>query len=409
MNESMTKLRAGRYALVAAVAAALALPLASQWLRAQDEPAEPAAAAAEPAAQAQPAEQPAGDDAEPAKQATTADADAEPKSDAKSDDAEGKRVDPDAKADAKPGDAAEGAADPLARVIASAGDIKVTVGDFQTFVSGMPKQDQQQIATQPDVRRRVAEHLVKMRALAREAQRQKLDADPKLQEELERVRKQLAAQLDNARLQMLATALVTSLQGDDAADKKYFEEHPERFGKVQARHILIATRNTDPSITKPPLTDEQAKKKADEIRARLVKGEDFATVAKAESDDPGSKNTGGSYTFGRGEMVPAFEQTAFGMKENEISQPVQTPFGYHVIQLQKRLPGKFEDARGEIGAARVENFVKELLGGDPKLEEGFFTAPIGSTGPAGRQFPSAPGKGAAAPKAGEKNAPKGAK
>ena len=400
MNESMTKLRAGRYALIAAVAAAaVSLPLASPWLRAaQDEPA------------ATPADQRAevAGDAKPAAQDEAADADSKPASEAKPEGAEGKPADASAKGDAKPDDAAAAAADPRSRVIASAGDIKVTVADFETFVSGMPKQDQQQIATQPDVRRRVAEHLVKMRALAREAERQKLDADPKFQEEIERIRKQLAAQLDNARLQMLASALVTSLQGDDAGDKKYFEEHPERFGKVQARHILIATRNTDPSSTKPPLTDEQARKKAEEIRARLEKGEDFAALAKAESDDPGSKNTGGSYTFGRGEMVPAFEQTAFSLKENEISQPVQTPFGYHVIQLQKRLPGTFEDSRSDIGAARVENFVKELLGGEPKLEEGFFTSPI-STGPAGRQLPPASGKGAAAPKGADKGAPKGAK
>jgi parvulin-like peptidyl-prolyl isomerase len=386
----MTKKRAVRYAMVAAVAAAVSLPLLSQGLRAQDEQAAPAG---EPAAEAVPAE--SGDKAT---DKTVQDKAAEPAA-----------AEP--APEASPADAA---AKKASRVIASAGDIEITEAEFETLVAGMPPQDQRQISTQPATRRKVAEHLVKMKALAREAEKRKLHEDPEFQEQMDAIRRQLMAQIENARLQLLASALASNLQGDDAADRKYFEENPDKFGKVQARHILISTRGSDdPNNPSPPLTDEQAKKKADEIRARLVKGEDFAAIAKAESDDPGSKETGGTYTFGRGEMVPAFEQTAFSLKENEISQPVKTQFGYHVIQLQKRLPGTFEESRPSIGAERIEAFVADLLGGPAKLDDSFFNAPPADIrlGAGRKPAAAAPGKPAAptAPKPADKPAEKGAK
>ena len=148
-----------------------------------------------------------------------------------------------------------------------------------------------------------------MKALVREAERTKLDQDPKVKEQLDSVEKQIKAQLEAARKQVLIQAMVAGMQADEATDKKYFEEHPEQFGQIQARHILVSTRSDDPA--KPALTDEQAKKKANDIRARLVKGEDFAAMVKKESDDAFSKDTGGEYKFGKGKMVPAFEQAAF--------------------------------------------------------------------------------------------------
>ena len=329
MSQSTSKKthRAARYVVVAAVVAALLTPLGSQHLRAADEPADKAALA---------------DKAKPLT--------ATPK------------VDP-------------------ATVVASAGKVELTAGEFEQFIAGLPPEQQTQITSEPAEKRRLADHLLKMKAMVGEAERRKLAEDPKIKDQLAAVRKQIDAQYEEARKRVLLQALFSGMQGDEASDKKYFEEHKGEFGKVQARHILVSTRGSnDPANPKAALTDEQAKKKADDIRARLVKGEDFAAIAKKESDDPGSKETGGEYTFGRGAMVPEFEEAAYGLKENEISQPVKTEHGYHVIQLQKRVPGTYEEARAQIPRQRVEALLKDLTGGaKTKFNDAFLGGAAGTT------------------------------
>ena len=322
MSQSISKKshRTARYVVIAAVVTALLMPLVSQHLRAADEPAAPAAA----------------DKAKPLT--------ATPK------------VDP-------------------ATVVASAGKVELTAGEFEQFVAGMPPEQQAEITAEPARKRRLADEMLKMKAIVSEAERRKLDQDPKVKEQLTTVRKQMDAQFEDIRRRVLLQALFAGMQGDEASDKKYFEEHKGEFGKVQARHILVSTKGSnDPANPKATLTDDQAKKKADDIRARLVKGEDFAALAKKESDDPGSKETGGEYTFGRGVMVPEFEEAAYGLKENEISQPVKTEHGYHVIQLQKRVPGTYEEARAQIPRQRVEALLKELTGGEKtKFNDAFLS------------------------------------
>jgi len=127
----------------------------------------------------------------------------------------------------------------------------------------------------------------------------------------------------------------------DEMTKQYYADHPDKFQKpemVRAAHILLAT--VDP-VTEAQMSDEQKKQKREQIDALLVrarKGEDFAALAKEFSDDPGSKDKGGEYTFPRGRMVPPFETAAFSLKTNEISDVVITQFGYHIIKLYEKIP-----------------------------------------------------------------------
>ena len=149
--------------------------------------------------------------------------------------------------------------------------------------------------------------------------------------------------------------------------KKFYADHPDKFElpeRVRAAHILIMTQDL---VTHEPLTPDKKKEKqklATEIKARADKGEDFAALAKQYSEDPGSKTKGGEYTFPRGKMVPEFEAAAFSMKVNQISDLVETKYGYHIIKLLEKMPAstvEFAKAEPDIRGYLTEQEAKKGL------------------------------------------------
>jgi parvulin-like peptidyl-prolyl isomerase len=170
------------------------------------------------------------------------------------------------------------------------------------------------------------------------------------------------ADWDKQRLEQGAVAAVLErelkLEVTDEAAKKFYDENPTKFEQpeqVRASHILIGTK--DPA-TGADLSDEQKKakrKQIDDLRKRATQGEDFAKLAKEFTEDPGSKETGGEYTFGRGRMVPEFEAAAFSLSTNQISDVVTTTYGYHIIKLSEKIPAKV------ISFAEVSDDLKEAL------------------------------------------------
>ena len=110
-----------------------------------------------------------------------------------------------------------------------------------------------------------------------------------------------------------------------------------------AAHILIEVNDK--------VGDEQAKAKIDEIKARLAKGEDFAALAKEFSQDIGSAATGGDLGYaGRGVYDPAFEEALYALKQGEVSAPVKTPYGYHLIKLLGAGAGSTEPGKPQAEA-----------------------------------------------------------
>ncbi len=140
----------------------------------------------------------------------------------------------------------------------------------------------------------------------------------------------------------------------DAEVKKYYDENPKDFllpERVRASHILLSTRPTDPNVD-PNQLKVQAKKKAEELLQKAKSGADFAALAKENSEDPGTKAQGGDLgLFPRGQMVKPFEDAAFALQAGEISNIVETQFGYHIIKVVERLapmPIPFEEAKKSI-------------------------------------------------------------
>ncbi len=113
---------------------------------------------------------------------------------------------------------------------------------------------------------------------------------------------------------------------DESLQAMYQKEIANLAEQRHAAHILIEVN--------AKTTDAQAKAKVEEIQARLAKGEDFATLAKQFSQDPGSAKSGGDLGFaGEGVYDPAFEQALYALKQDQVSAPVKTQFGWHLIKL----------------------------------------------------------------------------
>ena len=105
--------------------------------------------------------------------------------------------------------------------------------------------------------------------------------------------------------------------------------------QVNVSHILVAV-DADAGAD----ADAKAKAKAESLAARARAGEDFAKLATENTDDPSGKENGGQLPpFGRGQMVPEFDQAVFDMKPGEIRGPIKTSFGYHVIKLTAKTAG----------------------------------------------------------------------
>ena len=269
-----------------------------------------------------------------------------------------------------------------AKVILTQGDITVTAGEFSAVVATLPPQYQTALSD-PTVKKRIADRIVQIKQLAEEARRRGLQDKPQLKQQME-------MQGD----ELLVNALAKDVQGgaNEKDQREYFDANKSNFDNVKARHILIRTPGSPvPVEGKKELTDAEAKAKADEIEQRLGKGEDFAAIAKVESDDKGSGLKGGDLgTFAPWKMDSVFSKATLGLKKNQISEPVKTQFGYHIIQLLDDAPRTYEEAKGEVGEAQWGRLINSLKDqGKPEYDASFFGGAASPEKPATTQPASA--------------------
>jgi len=159
------------------------------------------------------------------------------------------------------------------------------------------------------------------------------------------------ARIDYVVLDSAAVAAQVSVSDADA--KSYYDQNIKQYSTEEQRrasHILLQVKQGA-----TPAEKAAVKAHADELVAQLRKNPgDFAKLAKANSQDPGSKEQGGDLGyFGKGAMVKAFEDVAFTLKQDEISAPVESEFGYHIIELTgiKAAAAKsFDEVKPEIAS-----------------------------------------------------------
>ena len=121
--------------------------------------------------------------------------------------------------------------------------------------------------------------------------------------------------------------------------RRYYDENLEQFEtgeRLGASHILFRVRNQD-----DPAEQQAVRERIERVRAEIEAGADFAALAAQHSEDAGSSGKGGELqVFTSRDMVDAFSEAAFALKPGELSQPVVTPFGLHLILVRERLPSE---------------------------------------------------------------------
>ena len=259
-------------------------------------------------------------------------------------------------------------ADPI---VVSSGDVTIRQSEFEAALKTLPA-EYQQYAFGPG-RKQFAEDFLRMKILAAEGMKNGLDKDPSVQQQLALMRENLVA---NAQLAKIDKSIVVS----DADAKKEYEANKKEYEQVTARHILIAFKGS-PAVQKgkKELTEAEAKAKAEEIRAKLVAGGNFDELAKKESDDVGSGSRGGQLgPFGRGQMVPEFEEAAFAAKVGDITPVVRTQYGYHIIKVEKHDYTPFEQVKESLEKKEHDKRVRDAVDAMKKnvtFNEAYFTPP----------------------------------
>jgi parvulin-like peptidyl-prolyl isomerase len=137
---------------------------------------------------------------------------------------------------------------------------------------------------------------------------------------------------------------------------QYYTQNQSQYGTPESRdvrHILIAEKDDAGKVD-----FEASKAKADDIYTQLQAGADFTALAKSESADPGSKNSGGKLTISRGQTVPEFDKISFELDKGETSRPVKTEYGYHVIEalseVRKAETTPIDEVRANIRAELLQ-------------------------------------------------------
>ena len=200
-------------------------------------------------------------------------------------------------------------------ILATIDGVVITDAEVDAFIANLPK-EQQMYASHPQFRKQCLDQIVSVYLYAKMAEEEKLDETEEFKKIFESARKDILAQL--AMNKVLKDIAVTD---EDA--KKFYEENPQNFTKgetVRAKHILVKEEADCNAI----LAANEAGEKT------------FEAAASESSTCPSGAQGGDLGEFGRGQMVPEFEQAAFAAEIGQVVGPVKTQFGYHLIKVEQK-------------------------------------------------------------------------
>lgn len=206
----------------------------------------------------------------------------------------------------------------MSKILAKVGELTVTEAEVNEFIATLGQRGA--AYNNPEGRKAVLGQLINNKLLLQDARRNLYEGEAAFREQLAKLKEGML--INYAGEKAIASARV-----DEAEARAYFDENKAQFmteETVNASHILVKTEE-----------------EANEILAKINAGEvSFEDAAKEFSSCPSKDNGGNLGDFGKGQMVPEFDTAVFSMAEGEISAPVKTQFGYHIIKLVKKNEAK---------------------------------------------------------------------
>jgi len=225
------------------------------------------------------------------------------------------------------------------KVLAIVNGNKITESDMEAVLSSLPPRARS-FYQAPHAKKQIIDNLVTNELLYRQAMKKGLDKDPQVQN-------QVLTQKRSVYVRALLDQIVEERTTKEVL-RKEFENNKEKYSKpqIKAAHILVKEEKTAKKVLK-----------------KIKKGGDFAALAKEYSQDPSNKDKGGDLGwFPRERMVKEFSDKAFSMKPGEISDPVKTRFGYHIIKLEERRDFQpYDEVKDRIKADLTRNLRKDYV------------------------------------------------
>lgn len=243
----------------------------------------------------------------------------------------------------------------------------VTRADFDFAISQVPKAQQHEFLASAERISRVVEGILVNKTLAAQARAAKIDQDPAIRAEIH-----AATEKALARYRLERAEAELKLPDFSKRAEELYKANPRKYAErpvYHTKHVLVDTKCRTP---------EAARARALEARAEIAAGKPIEEVARRYSDDQSVAQNGGDLgplTFEN--LTPAFRETVQAMKAGDLSQPVQSNFGYHVIKLESYREGRqyaFAEVRESLAAEVRDEWLKqqrkamvERITADPKL------------------------------------------
>lgn len=226
-------------------------------------------------------------------------------------------------------------------VLGRAGEYIIREADFERILSKQPQEVKAQVSGQSPQREEFIRQLLLSRVIAAKARKEGLDRKPEVKEQLSQVMDQFLAQE-----YLLAQTASVKLTEEEV--KAYYLEHLAEFQipeTAKVRHIYFEV-----AADATPEVKAKTKERADKVMKALKGGEDFAALAREHSDDKDTADKGGDIGYVRPGKTnsPELEKAIFALKQGEMSDPVNTAFGYHILKVDERKEkrtGTLDEAR----------------------------------------------------------------
>ncbi|MSV32452.1 MAG: hypothetical protein EXQ57_08020 [Bryobacterales bacterium] len=250
--------------------------------------------------------------------------------------------------------------------VIEASGLSITKAEFEQMLKGDPRF--QAAFAQPAAKRALGAEFGKAFALEAEARRRKLEQSSAVQ-----------LKIRNYTQQLLGNELLVSLREgylkEESALKRHYESRSTFFAQPRVRQLLVRFKGSQvaPRPGLRELSKDEARAKAAGLRVKLAAGADFAALAKAESDDTGSREGGRELGFLlRGSTGANVEAAAFSLPIGKLSDVVQTEYGFHILRVEERRPMPFDSVKAALANELAHNDMNAIIKNGYKLNEAYF-------------------------------------